>query len=151
MPHSPNYILFICGHNAGRSQMGQAFFNHLKVDYPFVAAHYEAISCGTEPGPRLNPEVVEAMQELGIDMSDPSIYFPKPIKHTDIVSRSAAIKRVILVCDNKCLLPPGITAPTQRWNLTDPYKQPLEVVRQIRDATKEKVIHFLEELESNKQ
>lgn len=51
---NPRFVLFVCGHNAGRSQMGQAFFNQLKVDFPQVARNYEAISVGTRPGSSIN-------------------------------------------------------------------------------------------------
>ena len=67
-------ILFLCGHNAGRSQMAQAFFNHLYTGDAFVGE-----SAGTNIAPGLNRTCVAAMKEIGIDMSDNSVYYPKVI------------------------------------------------------------------------
>ena len=101
-----NYILFVCGHNAGRSQMSQGFFNHDKAAFPSVDGKYEAISVGTKPGESVNPQVVSAMREVGIDLTDPKVYFPKGMDSDFIRERQANIKRVIVACDDNCILPP---------------------------------------------
>ena len=138
-------ILFVCGHNAGRSQMAQAFFNTLKRDYPHVDAAYEAVSVGTRPGLELNSAVVKAMQEIGIDMHSIS-YFPKALSHELITSHAKRIVRAIVACDDTCVLPEGIDATIEHWNLPDPARQPLETIRSIREEVRQKVTTLLEEL-----
>lgn len=143
-----NYILFICGHNAGRSQMAQAFFNFEKRNFPNVDANYEAMSAGTRPGDEINPAVVEVMKEIGIVMDDTS-YFPKPLTSDSIVSKGSAIKKAIIACDDSCELPVGIPRlPLERWNLPDPNKQPIEKVRALRTLVKGRILDLLNELES---
>lgn len=142
-----DYVLFICGHNAGRSQMSQAFFNVEKKNFPNVDKRYEAISAGTRPGSKVNPTVIEAMKEIGIDLFDRSIYFPKPLSDVSIISKGDHLKRVIISCDDSCLLPAGLPQiPFEKWNLSDPYQQPVEKVRVLRDEVKAKVIELLHEL-----
>ncbi len=142
----PNFVLFVCGHNAGRSQMGQAFFNELKVNFPKVAENYLAISVGTRPGSVINPLVVEAMGNAGIDMKDTEIYYPKWMDDLLIRSNLDRIKRIIIACDDTCEFPPEVNAPVERWKLPDPHGQPLEEVEVVRDLTKEKVLALLTEL-----
>lgn len=145
--HPLKYILFVCGHNAGRSQMSQAFFNAEKANFPLVAASYEAISVGTRPGTGINPAVVAAMGEVGIDMSDTGVYFPKGMDSEHITARASNIGRVIVACDDTCMLPPQVQAIPKHWNLPDPHGQPLERVREIRELTREKVLSLLQELD----
>lgn len=140
-------ILFVCGHNAGRSQMAQGYFNKLKHNFPTIASQYVAISMGTRPGIELNPQVIEVMKEEGIDLTDQTTYFPKGVDHALVTKSLGQIKRVIVACDDTCLLPPIVHATPEHWNLPDPYKQPINVVRRIRDLTKGKVITLLEQLE----
>lgn len=143
-----NFVLFICGHNAGRSQMAQAFFNVEKKNYPNVDKEYEAISAGTRPGDKVNPTVVEAMKEVGIDMSDASLYFPKPLASDSILSKGKTIKRAIIACDDRCELPSGLPRISlEKWNLPDPHGQSIEKVREVRTLVKAKVIDLLKELE----
>lgn len=143
-----NYVLFICGHNAGRSQMSQAFFNVEKRNFPKVDQQYEAISAGTRPGNEINPIVLAAMKEVGIDMTDTSIYFPKPLGDLSVISAGNNLKRAIIACDDSCILPKGLPQiPLEKWNLPDPHQQPIEVVRQVREAVKTKVLELLQELE----
>ncbi len=145
-----NYVLFICGHNAGRSQMSQAFFNYMKKEFPSVDKAYEAISAGTRHGDRINPLVVQAMGEVGIDMNDTTIYFPKGLDGDFVKSRGNNIQRVIIACDDKCELPPQIKSDLipEYWSLPDPHSQPLEEVRRVRDLTRDRVYSLLGELES---
>lgn len=142
-----NYVLFICGHNAGRSQMSQAFFNLEKKNYPKIDKAYQAISAGTRPGDEINPTVIQAMQEVGIDMFDTNVYFPKPLNDFSVVSVGNNLKRAIIACDDSCILPSGLPQiPLEKWNLPDPNKQPIENVRKVREAVKTKVVGLLEEL-----
>lgn len=143
---NPRFVLFVCGHNAGRSQIGQAFFNQLKVEFPQVAQNYEAISVGTRPGSSINPFVVEAMSKVGIDISDPKVYFPKGMDDALIINNSGRIERIIIACDDTCEFPPDINATVERWSLPDPHGQPSEKVQEVRDLTKEKVVVLLQDL-----
>lgn len=140
-------VMFICGHNAGRSQMGQAFFNELKPQFPAVDAIYEAISVGTRPGTEINPMVMQAMEEIGIDLSDASEFYPKGMASDLITTEALNIKRAIIACDDTCELPPEIDAKMEKWNLPDPHGKSIETVREVRDLTKEKVLALLQELQ----
>ena len=83
------YIAFICGHNSGRSQMAQAAFNHIKKLIPKIDNDYEAISWGTgirENG-NVNSKVIDPMKEIGIDLTDQNIHYPKVIDHPFIQER----------------------------------------------------------------
>jgi arsenate reductase len=112
-------VLFVCLHNAGRSQMSQALFEREAGN-----AH-EARSAGTTPGERVHPEVVEAMRELGIDLADRR---PQPL--TDDLSRWADVV-VTMGCGDECPYLPGKRYID--WDLPDPKGRPLEEVRGIRD------------------
>jgi len=119
-------VLFACVHNAGRSQMAAALFN-LAAD-PEKA---RAISAGTEPGPRVHPEVLEAMKELGVDLSN-----AKPQKLTpDLASRAALL--VTMGCGESCPWVPGLRRVD--WPLEDPKGKPLPRVREIRDDVERRV------------
>ena len=119
-------VIFACVHNAGRSQMAAAFFN--KLSDPTKA---KAISAGTQPGVRVHPEVLEVMQEVGIDLS-----FATPQKLTEDLTRSAALL-VTMGCGENCPFVPGL--PVEDWPFDDPKGRPIERVRQIRDEIKAKV------------
>lgn len=117
---SKRNVLFVCGHNAGRSQMAAAFFNVL-ADPELV----HATSAGLDPAPRVHPEVVDAMQEVGIDLSG-----VKPIALTARM-QSETYFLVTLGCGERCpMIPAGRRAD---WSLADPRDQPIERVREIRD------------------
>jgi arsenate reductase (thioredoxin) len=113
-------VLFACVHNAGRSQMAAAIFNRL-VD----PGRGRAISAGTQPGPRVHPEVEAALREIGIDVSGAA-----PQKLTEALARQAQVL-VTMGCGDECPYVPG--AGTEDWPLPDPKGQPIEVVREIRD------------------
>lgn len=143
-----NYVLFICGHNAGRSQMAQAFFNSEKKNFPKLDKQYKAISAGTRPGDNVNPAVLTVMKEVGIDMNDNSIYYPKALSDSSVISVGENLKRAIIACDDSCILPVGLPKiPLEKWNLPDPNEQPVEKVREVREAVREKVIELLRELD----
>jgi arsenate reductase (thioredoxin) len=119
-------VIFACVHNAGRSQMAAAFFN-LLAD----RTKAEAISAGTEPGPRVHPEVLAAMQELGIDLSS-----AKPQKLTEELARDAQLL-ITMGCGDNCPYVPGLRRDD--WPLRDPKGQPMEEVRKIRDEIRTRV------------
>jgi arsenate reductase len=123
-------VIFACVHNAGRSQMAAAFFNDMANP---LFAH--AVSAGTEPAARVHPEVVQAMRELNLDLSD-----AKPRRLTTELSSGAALL-VTMGCGESCPVVPGVRR--QDWPLADPKGQSLEHVRQIRDEIRKRVWRLL--------
>jgi arsenate reductase len=119
-------VLFACIHNAGRSQMAAALFN-LLAD-PSKA---RAVSAGTQPGPRVHPEVLEAMKELGVDLSG-----AMPRVLTEDLARSAELL-VTMGCGEACPVVPGLRRDD--WPLEDPKGKPVERVREIRDEVRRRV------------
>lgn len=124
-------VIFACIHNAGRSQMAAAFFNQLADPAKAIA-----VSAGTEPGLRIHPEVLVAMQEIGIDLSG-----AKPQKLTDELARDAQLL-VTMGCGDKCPYVPGLRRDD--WPLRDPKGQPVDEVRAIRDEIKGRVKSLLD-------
>jgi len=125
-------ILFLCIHNAGRSQMAAAFAREIGGEDIVV------YSAGSDPGATLNPAVVEAMQEVGLDISSES-----PKKLTDEMARSADVI-VTMGCGDECPYYPG--KRYDDWELTDPKGQDLATVRAIRDDIERRVRHLIAEL-----
>jgi protein-tyrosine-phosphatase len=125
-------VLFLCVHNAGRSQMALGFFQHLAGD---AAVGW---SGGSEPGAGINPVVVQAMKERGIDIAEE---FPKP--WTDETVR-AADAVITMGCGDACPIFPG--KHYEEWELDDPAGQDLETVRAIRDQVEQRVRHLLAQL-----
>jgi arsenate reductase len=123
-------IIFACVHNAGRSQMAAAFFNQL-VD----PARARAISAGTTPGPRVHPEVLAAMAEVGLDLSG-----AVPQKLTDKLA-SGARALVTMGCGDQCPVVPGTLR--EDWPLDDPKGRPIEEVRAIRDDIRNRVAQLV--------
>ncbi len=119
-------VLFACVHNAGRSQMAAALFN--QAADPSLA---RGISAGTEPGPRVHPEVVAAMRELEVDLSG-----VRPQKLTDALAREAQVL-ITMGCGDACPFVPG--ARVEDWPLADPKGQPLDAVRAIREEIRRRV------------
>lgn len=124
-------VLFACIHNAGRSQMAAAWFNALADKSKAVA-----ISAGTEPGPRVHPEVLQAMREAGIDLEG-----VQPRKLTDELAKDSAIL-ITMGCGEQCPHIPGLRR--QDWPLEDPKGKPVERVREIREEVKQRVLSLLE-------
>ena len=118
-------VLFVCLHNAGRSQMSQALFERA------AAGRHTALSAGTTPAEHVHPEVVEVMQELGIDLSDrqPELLTTELAEQADIV--------VTMGCGDACPVIPG--KRYLDWELPDPKGRPLEEVRAIRDDIVQRV------------
>lgn len=123
-------VIFACVHNAGRSQMAAAFFNQLADP-----AKAEAISAGTDPGPRVHPEVLAAMREIGIDLSRAT-----PQKLTEELARDAQLL-ITMGCGDQCPYVPGLRRAD--WPLRDPKGQPIEEVRKIRDEIRARVESLL--------
>jgi arsenate reductase len=125
-------VLFLCVHNAGRSQMALGWFQQLAGDRAV------AWSGGSEPGDQVNPSAVEAMREVGIDISRE---FPKP--WTDEVVRAADVV-VTMGCGDACPVFPGTRY--EDWTLDDPAGLDVEAVRPIRDAIERRVRTLLAQL-----
>jgi arsenate reductase len=127
-------VLFVCLHNAGRSQMAATLLDHYANGQVLVR------SAGSDPAKRLNPAVVAAMAEVGIDLSRA---FPKPL--TDPAVRAADVV-ITMGCGDACPIYPG--KRYEDWQLQDPAGQPIEVVRGIRDQIDGRVRQLLGELDS---
>ena len=118
-------VLFLCVHNAGRSQMALGWFRHL------AGPEHEALSGGSEPADDLNPAAVEAMAEVGIDITAqrPRRWTPEDLERVDVV--------VTMGCGDTCPYVPGTRY--EDWPLEDPRGQPIEVVRRVRDEIEARV------------
>lgn len=125
-------VLFVCEHNAGRSQMAAAITHQLSNGRVGVR------SAGSHPKDQLDPVVVEAMREVGMDVTQE---FPKPL--TDVVVRAADVV-VTMGCGEACPIYPG--KRYQDWPVADPAGQPLEVVRVIRDEIDQHVRELVDTL-----
>jgi arsenate reductase len=128
-------VLFLCTHNAGRSQMALGYFNHLAGD------QVVGWSGGSEPGHEINPAAVAAMAEVGIDITHE---FPKP--WTDEIVRAADVV-VTMGCGDACPFFPG--KRYENWELPDPAGQGIDAVRRIRDDIERRVRLLLSELDVN--
>jgi arsenate reductase len=122
-------VLFVCLHNAGRSQMSQALFERA------AAEQHTALSAGTTPAEHVHPEVVEVMQELGIDLScrQPQLLTRELAEHADVV--------VTMGCGDACPYIPGKRYID--WDLPDPKGRPLQEVRATRDEIARRVQELL--------
>jgi arsenate reductase len=124
-------VLFACIHNAGRSQMAAAWFGALANPAKAVAA-----SAGTRPGERVHPEVLDAMREVGIDLSSAS-----PRLLTDDLARGVDLL-VTMGCGEECPYVPGVERDD--WPLPDPKGRPVEEVRAIRDEIRARVLALVD-------
>jgi len=126
-------VLFVCLHNAGRSQMSQALFERA------ADGHHAALSAGTTPADRVHPEVVEVMGELGIDLADrtPELLTRELAERADIV--------VTMGCGDECPFIPGKRYID--WDLPDPKDRPIDEVRATRDEISRRVTNLLAELD----
>lgn len=118
-------VLFLCVHNAGRSQMAAGWLRHL------AGNRVDVFSGGSEPAESINPKAVEAMAEVGIDIrsATPQPWVRETIRAADVV--------VTMGCGDACPIFPG--KRYEDWELTDPAGQPIELVRQVRDDIGERV------------
>ena len=131
-PDRPPVLLFLCVHNAGRSQMAAAFARNLAGDRIVV------YSAGSDPGDQLNEAVVTAMSEVGLEISGES-----PKKLTDEMGRQADVI-VTMGCGDSC--PVYVGKRYVDWELEDPKGKDLETVRMIRDEIERRVSDLIEEL-----
>jgi len=125
-------VLFVCVHNAGRSQMAAGFLRELS------GGRVEVLSAGSEPKDRLNPVAVQAMAEVGIDIAGntPKVLTTDAVKGSDVV--------ITMGCGDTCPIFPG--KRYEDWDLTDPAGRPIEEVRPIRDEIERRVRALLSEL-----
>ena len=121
-----NVVLFACVHNAGRSQMAAAWFNRLADP-----AKARAISAGTDPGSRVHPEVINAMNEVGVDLSKAGT-----TRLTTEVAQQAQML-ITMGCGDQCPVVPGVRRDD--WPLEDPKGKPVAQVRAIRDDIRQRV------------
>ena len=129
-------VLFVCVHNAGRSQMAAAWLAHLAGD------GIEIRSAGTDPADDINPAAVQAMREVGLDITA-----ARPTRLTaDTVEQSDVV--ITMGCGDTCPYFPG--KRYEDWELTDPAGQPIEVVRTVRDDIRDRVAALAEELLSGR-
>src|SRR5213595_1264092 len=126
-------VLFVCLHNAGRSQMSAALFERAG------GGRHHALSAGTTPGERVHPEVVEVMREVGIDLSD-----RKPQRLTRELAEAADVV-VTMGCGDECPYIPG--KRYLDWELPDPKDRPLPEVRATRDEIARRVEQLVRELD----
>jgi arsenate reductase (thioredoxin) len=123
-------VLFVCNHNAGRSQMAQAFFER------YAPPGVEAESAGTQPGDAIWPEVVTVMREAGIDLEGrrPKVLTREMQQRADLA--------VTMGCGDAC---PYVPATVVDWDLPDPAGRPLDEVREIRDTVERRVQALVKE------
>ena len=129
-------VLFVCLHNAGRSQMSEALFERA------ANGRHTALSAGTTPAQRVHPEVVEVMRELGIDLADrrPQLLTHELAQHADVV--------VTMGCGDQCPFIPGKRYIA--WELEDPKRRPVAEVRATRDEIARCVAKLLAELDDSR-
>ena len=129
-------VLFVCVGNAGRSQMAEAIFNKLK------SSEFQAISAGTRPAKEVNPLVIQALSEIGIDASKNR---PKPISPQMVAD---AEKIITMGCEAGEFCPARFLPKIDDWKIEDPVGKSLDGIRSIRDAIRERVERLLQELQS---
>ena len=132
MPNTQPAVLFLCTHNAGRSQMAMGFFKHLAGDRAGV------FSGGSEPAPEVNPAAIAAMAEKGIDIAaeQPKRWTMDMLEAVDVV--------ITMGCGDSCPVLPG--RRYQEWIIPDPAGQPLDALRPIRDQIEQRVRTLLSQL-----
>jgi len=132
MSESKPTVLFVCVHNAGRSQMAAGYIRHLAGD------RVEVLSAGSEPKDQINPIAVEAMAEEGIDIANntPKILSDEAVQASDVV--------ITMGCGDACKFYPG--KRYEDWKLDDPAGQGIEAVRVIRDDIKGRIENLLSEI-----
>lgn len=131
MPDKPS-VLFVCVHNAGRSQMAAGWLTHL------AAGRVEVRSAGSAPADQVNPVAIEAMREVGIDLTaeQPKVHTIDAVEASDVV--------ITMGCGDACPIFPG--KRYEDWKLDDPAGQGIDAVRLIRDDIRSRVEKLLSEL-----
>ena len=127
-------VLFVCVENAGRSQMAEAFAK------AYGKGKVEAISAGTMPAQELNPAVIEAMREKGIDLSakKPKLVINQMVQEADMI--------IVMGCSAQGFCPAPLLNKVIDWGIEDPKNKPIEKVREIRDEIERKVKKLIEEM-----
>jgi arsenate reductase (thioredoxin) len=130
-------VLFVCVHNAGRSQMAAGYLQHLAGD------RIEVLSAGSQPADTVNPVAVAAMAEEGIDIATqvPKLLSDTAVRQADVV--------VTMGCGDECPFYPG--KRYEDWVLDDPAGQPIDVVRPVRDEIKRRVNTLISVLDASPQ
>jgi len=126
-------VLFVCARNAGRSQMAEGFFNHL------MQGTATGKSAGTSPAGKVNPTVIAAMCEAGIDIRNQR---PKPLT-LEMLEKAARV--ITMGCETAGVCPASFV-PAEDWKLDDPEGKPIEAVRRIRDQIRDKVTALVREV-----
>ena len=126
-------VLFVCVHNAGRSQMAAGWLNHLAGD------RIDIRSAGSEPAEQINPVAVQAMAEVGIDITG------EPPRKLTTEAASQADVVITMGCGDTCPIFPG--KRYEDWDLTDPAGQPVEVVREVRDGIRDRIQVLITDLD----
>jgi len=132
MDSNPN-VLFVCVHNAGRSQMAAGWLRHL------VGDRVSVFSAGSNPGTEVNPNAVAVMAEVDIDITD-----QQPKRWTDETIQAADVV-ITMGCGDACPVYPG--KRYEDWELTDPAGQPVDLVRQVRDEIRGRVDELIASLD----
>jgi arsenate reductase (thioredoxin) len=125
-------VLFVCVHNAGRSQMAAGWLTSM------AGGRIDVYSAGTEPADRINPVAVEAMREVGVDITS---QYPKQLT-ADSAQQADVV--ITMGCGDSCPIFPGTRY--EDWELTDPAGQPIDVVRAVRDEIRRRVEALVTEL-----
>ncbi|MER8010251.1 arsenate reductase ArsC [Streptomyces sp. NPDC094149] len=130
-------VLFVCVHNAGRSQMAAGFLDHL------AGGRIEVRSAGSVPGDQVNPAAVEAMREVGVDISaaEPKILTTEAVQASDYV--------ITMGCGDACPVFPGKTYLD--WALEDPAGKGIEAVRPIRDEIRKRIEALIAEIDAKQE
>lgn len=130
-PDKPT-VLFVCVHNAGRSQMAAGYLKHLAGD------RIEVLSAGSQPADQINQVAVDAMAEEGIDIAteQPKVLTTEAVQESDVV--------ITMGCGDECPYFPGTRY--EDWELDDPAGQGIEAVRPIRDEIKRRIVALIESL-----
>ncbi|WP_221583639.1 arsenate reductase ArsC [Microbacterium sp. G2-8] len=125
-------VLFVCVHNAGRSQMAAGWLQHLAGD------RVEVLSAGSAPKDQINPTAVEAMREVGIDIANrtPKVLTTEAVRESDVV--------ITMGCGDACPIFPG--KRYEDWELQDPAGQGIETVRPIRDEIRGRIEQLVSEI-----
>ncbi len=129
-------VLFVCVHNAGRSQMAAGYLQHLAGD------RIDVLSAGSQPADQVNPAAVEAMAEEGVDIASrhPKLLTDSAVQTADVV--------ITMGCGDACPFYPG--KRYEDWVLDDPAGQGVEAVRSIRDAIKVRVVNLIAEIDTTR-
>ena len=132
-----NKILFVCGENAGRSQMAEAFFNLYAEE---KGLNWLAESAGTVPADKINSDVAKAMAEIGLDLSGART------KKFKISKIGEYAKIISFGCIVKSVLPKDVQSKIEEWHVSDPHEKTADEIRKIRDEIRDRVIDLTDKI-----